>query len=276
VTTAIELLAEHDGERDHLIARITDVLSNDERIVAAGLTSSAARGETDGLSDLDIAVVFRDEAADDFVPARRREVERFGDVVWCQEVVGNSPPGGAYLGVGYTGIGYPQCTDWCWQPASLAVFPTPTLVLVEKSPITRSEHANIEDIVKEGRATHAPPPQSPDFTPSDQVAALWTFKLAMFWRMSGVVASALARNRRVGAEWIMTNLASDLSELTGEPKAGTGDAFERLRALCSYAEALVERARALGAMIPDDRSWVTDTVDFMEALVKAGWRSPKA
>jgi predicted nucleotidyltransferase len=275
MTSAIELLAEHDGERDHLIARITDGLVADERIVAAGLTSSVARGEADGLSDLDIVVVFRDEDADDFVPARRREVERFGDVVWCQEVVGNAPPGGAYLGVGYTGIGYPQWTDWCWQPASLAVFPTPTLVLVEKSPITRSEHAKIEDVIREGRAMHPPPEQSPDFTPSDPVAALWTFKLAMFWRMSGVAASALARNRRAGAEWVMTNLATDLSELTGEPRAATGDGFERLRALCAYAEALVDRARSLGAMIPDDRSWVTDTIDFMEALVLEGWESPK-
>jgi predicted nucleotidyltransferase len=181
VTTAIELLAEHERERDHVIARITGVLFKDERIVAAGLTSSVARGETDGLSDLDITVVFRDEDADDFVPARRREVERFGEVVWCQEVVGNSPPGGSYLGVGYTGTSYPQCTDWCWQPAPLAVFPTPILVLVEKLPIVRSAHADIEDVVNAGRATYAPPPSSPDFTPSEPVAALWTFKLAMFW-----------------------------------------------------------------------------------------------
>ena len=40
MTSAIELLAEHDGERDHLIARITDGLFKDERIIAAGLTSS--------------------------------------------------------------------------------------------------------------------------------------------------------------------------------------------------------------------------------------------
>jgi hypothetical protein len=276
VTSAIELLAEHEGERDHLVARITDVLSNDDRVVAAGLTSSVARGETDGLSDLDITVVFRDEDAESFVPARRREVERFGDIVWCQEVVGNAPPGGAYLGVGYTGTGYPQCTDWCWQPASLAVFPTPTLVLVEKTPITRTEHASIEDVVIEGRADVAPPPPSPDFTPSDPEAARWTFKLALFWRMSGVVANRLARNARPEAEWMMTNLASDLSELSGGPRAGTGDGFERLRALCAYADSLVDRARSLGAMIPEDRSWVTDTIDFMEALVNEGWRSPKA
>ena len=73
----------------------------------------------------------------------------------------------------------------------------------------------------------------------------------------------------------MTNLATDLSELTGEPRAATGDGFERLRALCAYAEALVDRARSLGAMIPDDRSWVTDTIDFIEALVLEGWESPK-
>ena len=275
MTSAIELLAEHDGERDHLIARITDGLFKDERIVAAGLTSSIARGETDGLSDLDITVVFRDEDAADFVPARRREVERFGDVVWCQEVVGNAPPGGAYLGVGFTGTGYPQCTDWCWQPASLAVFPTPTLVLVEKSPIARSEHSRIEDIIQDGRATHAPPEQSPDFTPVRSGGR------PLDVQARDVLADVRRCGERARAQPTRGGRVGDDEPRHGSQRAdrgaetGTGDGFERLRALCSWAESLVDRARELGAMIPDDRSWVTDTIDFMEALVLEGWESPK-
>ena len=110
---------------------------------------------------------------------------------------------------------------------------------------------------------------------SDPVAALWTFKLAMFWRMSGVAASALARNRRAAAEWVMTNLATDLSELTGEPRTGTGDGFERLRALCAYAEALVDRARVARRDDPG-RPLVGHGHDRLHGSAREeGWRSPK-
>ncbi len=276
MTSAIELLDEHTAERERLMSHIGEVLAADERVVAAGVTSSVARGNTDGLTDLDFLVVVRDEHIGDFVPARVRELERFGELVWCQEVVGNSPPGGSYLGAGFTGIGYPQCTDFCWQPQSLAAFPTPTLMLVEKEPIPRSPHKDVVAIVMAGRAEHAPPSQSPDLVPSDPTAALWTFKLAMFWRMSGVASGSLARRKPEGAEWVMTNhLASVLEELTGKRPDDEGEGFVRLRVLCAHAESLVPQARSLGAMIPDDRSWVPDTIDFMEALVREGWRSPK-
>ena len=278
MTSAIELLEQHAAEREAFMAHIAEVLRDDERVIAAGVTSSIARGDTDGLTDLDFLVIVADEHIGDFVPARVRELERFGELVWVQEVVGNSPPGGSYLGAGFVGIGYPQCTDFCWQPASLAAFPTPTLVLVEKEPIPRSAHTGIIELVTAGRAEHDPPPQSPDLVPSDPTAALWTFKLAMFWRMSCVAAGGLARRRLEGAEWVMTNhLASVLEELTGEPEPMplADEGFVRLRALCDRAESLVGRATQLGAMIPDDRSWVTDTIDFMEALVHEGWVSPK-
>lgn len=277
MTSAIELLEQHTAERDELMAHIADVLRDDDRIVAAGVTSSVARGDTDGLTDLDVLVVVADDHIGDFVPARVRELEPFGELVWVQEVVGNSPPGGSYLGAGFRGIGYPQCTDFCWQPRSLAAFPTPTLVLVEKESIPRSAHGSVTEIVMAGRAEHAPPPQSPDLIPSDTTAALWTFKLAMFWRMSGVAAGCLARSNVEGAASVMTNhLASVLGELTGETPAPDGQGFVRLRALCEEAESLVDRARTLGAMIPDDRAWVIDTIGFMERLVDEGWRSQKS
>jgi predicted nucleotidyltransferase len=48
------------------------VLDADERVAAAALTNSYARGEVDGLSDLDILVAVRDEYVGEFVPARYR------------------------------------------------------------------------------------------------------------------------------------------------------------------------------------------------------------
>ena len=92
--------------------------------------------------------------------------------------------------------------------------------------------------------------------------------------MSGVTASKLARGDGEQAETIASQLKALLEDLAGTPLPDEGSGFERLRALCADAESLVERARELGAIIPNDRSWVSETIDFMEALTREGWRSP--
>ncbi len=55
--------------RDHadVIARFVDVCSTDDRIVAAFLSGSTARGEADAYSDLDLCLVATDAAYDDVV-----------------------------------------------------------------------------------------------------------------------------------------------------------------------------------------------------------------
>lgn len=271
----IQILEWRMHEREQLVEHITAILQADPRVAAAALTSSYAGGEIDGLSDLDILVIVSDEAVADFVPPRQREVNRFGEVVWCQEVPGNSPPGGSYLGVGFRGSGYPQCTDWYWQPLSLAAFPSPSVAMVEKGPIKRVSHESMVEIVNAGRLTFPPPPPSPEFRPSDPVAGHWSFRLAYFWRMSGAAAAQLARGHVVEAETIIGKLTDILADLTGAEIPLEGSGFEQLRALCAYAETLVDRASELGAIVPADRTWVIKTIDFMEALTRVGWQSPK-
>src|SRR6516165_10693839 len=78
-------------ERRRPVERLVEVLRADERVAAAALTSSYARGETDGLSDLDLLVGVLDAHAGESVPARRREVDRIAAVVWCFITVAGHP-----------------------------------------------------------------------------------------------------------------------------------------------------------------------------------------
>ena len=71
------------------VERVVEVLCADERVAA--LTSPYARGETDGLSDLDLLVGVLDAHVGEFVPARRREVDRIAAVVWCFITVAGHP-----------------------------------------------------------------------------------------------------------------------------------------------------------------------------------------
>ena len=273
--SAIEQLEARADEREALVQRITDALRADYRVLAAALTGSYARGETDGLSDVDILVVVRDRSVEDFVPARQREVERFAPVMWSQDVPDNAPPGGAYLGVGFEGTGFPLCTDWYWWPRSVAAFPTPSLVLFEQAPIPRSDHASMTEIVTAGRKTADPPPPSPDLMPKDATAAKWTFDLSMIFRMTGVASSRIARGSPEEAEKIAEQLESRLQDLTGDVVDTDANGFERLRELCHRVEVLVPQAVELGAMVPEHRAWLTQTIDFMEALTAEGWRSER-
>jgi hypothetical protein len=80
---AAQRVAMRLDERLRPVERVVEVLRADERVAAAALTSSYARGETDGLSDLDLLVGVLDAHVGEFVPARRREVDRIAAVVWC-------------------------------------------------------------------------------------------------------------------------------------------------------------------------------------------------
>ena len=80
---ATQQVAMRLDERRRPVERVVEVLRADERVAAAAPTSSYARGETDGLSDLDLLVVVHDAPVGEFVPARRREVDRIAAVVWC-------------------------------------------------------------------------------------------------------------------------------------------------------------------------------------------------
>ena len=88
---ATQRVAMRLDERRRPVERVVEVLRADERVAAAALTSSYARGETDGLSDLDLLVGVLDAHAGESVPARRREVDRIAAVVWCFITVAGHP-----------------------------------------------------------------------------------------------------------------------------------------------------------------------------------------
>jgi hypothetical protein len=73
------------------VERVVEVLRADERVAAAALTSSYARGEADGLSDLDLLVGVLDAHAGEFAPARGREVDPIAAVGWCFITVAGHP-----------------------------------------------------------------------------------------------------------------------------------------------------------------------------------------
>lgn len=77
---------DRSSPRDHadVIARFVDVCSADNRIVAAFLSGSNARGEADGYSDLDLCLVATDAGYDDVVAERAAIIARLGEPLFLE------------------------------------------------------------------------------------------------------------------------------------------------------------------------------------------------
>jgi predicted nucleotidyltransferase len=73
--------------RDHaaVIARFVEACSADERIVAAFLGGSVARGDADEFSDLDLCVIATDDAVDDVGSDRADLVRRLGEPLFLED-----------------------------------------------------------------------------------------------------------------------------------------------------------------------------------------------
>ncbi|MGH2540324.1 MAG: nucleotidyltransferase domain-containing protein [Actinomycetota bacterium] len=68
-----------------MIARFVEACSADERIVAAFLGGSVARGEADEFSDLDLCVITAADAIDDVAADRSRLVRRLGEPLFLED-----------------------------------------------------------------------------------------------------------------------------------------------------------------------------------------------
>src|SRR6266536_1985931 len=73
------------GRHDRLIARFIDACSADERIAAAFLGGSVARGEADRFSDVDLCVVVRDGEFDDVHRERMAIASRLGTPLFHED-----------------------------------------------------------------------------------------------------------------------------------------------------------------------------------------------
>jgi predicted nucleotidyltransferase len=70
---------------ESLIARLVDVCAADERVVAAFLGGSRARGQDDAFSDVDVSVVVTDEAYDEVLAAKEGFVRKLGAPLFLED-----------------------------------------------------------------------------------------------------------------------------------------------------------------------------------------------
>lgn len=143
---AVERLRIRTAERDALLDRVRAVLAADARVDAAWVFGSVGRGEADGFSDLDVAVVIDDDVlpaalAGPGRPATYRAIAsspraRFGaaaaDQLLVVEAPQNAPPGGAFLSTFVPGTHGPHGIDWAWHPRSTAVPPADARLLFDR------------------------------------------------------------------------------------------------------------------------------------------------
>jgi hypothetical protein len=130
-------LTAYRAETDALLDRLTLLLQQDERVVAAWLFGSQGRGDADELSDLDLMAVVDDAAMEALVAGHAGYAARVGKPVLLLEAPQNAPVGGGYLQVLYDGPLGPHGVDWYWQPRSSAAIPNDARLLFYRAGLPR-------------------------------------------------------------------------------------------------------------------------------------------
>ncbi|GAB3408792.1 nucleotidyltransferase domain-containing protein [Flindersiella endophytica] len=147
-----ELLRTRQDERDKLLQRVRLVAERDARVRAAWLFGSSARGDADALSDLDVAVVVRDDemravaGGPEERPVSNRRVRDSLRGRWVAQVAEplllleapqNAVPGGAFVSSFHAGQAGSQEIDWHWEPLSTARLTAESLLLFDRDVIPR-------------------------------------------------------------------------------------------------------------------------------------------
>lgn len=177
--------------REALLATIVETLTGDERVVAAWLTGSYARGDADAVSDIDLTTVIADEHAATLCrraemvtawpPAERMQLlTQFGQPANVHENNHNAPEGGAFTSVLYQPSARVDghrvgghIVDWILVPYSKARRPDGSRLLFERAPI--------------------PPALPPAPIEPATLAAQVAERIAFIWMMAAVVAKYLVR-----------------------------------------------------------------------------------
>lgn len=76
---------DHEAAKRAMVERVVAACGADERVVAVFLGGSSARGETDFYSDLDLGLVVRDEAYNDFFATREQLARALGEPIFLQD-----------------------------------------------------------------------------------------------------------------------------------------------------------------------------------------------
>lgn len=209
--------------RDKLLAQIVQVLSNDERFVAAWLTGSLSRNDADAVSDIDLTLVVSDSYSENLCKraeqisqqttnARLELFSQFGTPAVIHENNNNAPEGGTFTFTLYAKSHL--MVDWVLIPQSKALRPSQAYLLFEKSsvPIVAplAELESLEQRIK---------------TASERVA--------FFWMMIAITAKYLIRQDGVFVtQWLeaLNEMLQDIENLiegkTWEYKRGSRSVLE--------------------------------------------------
>jgi predicted nucleotidyltransferase len=84
-TSGVGLVERAPRDHDAVIKRFVELCSADQRIVAAFLGGSHARGEADEYSDLDLCLITTDESYEEVVTGRAAIIEQLGEPLFLED-----------------------------------------------------------------------------------------------------------------------------------------------------------------------------------------------
>ena len=232
-------------------------MHTDDRILAAWLAGSIARGEDDWLSDIDLYIVTTDESITEIVESRHEFAASTVKPVLSMDMMKNAPPGGAYLLVHYPGEYGPQHVDWFWQPESsanrpddgLLFFDRAQLPVIDGSTWASSMHQTVERPAIE----------------SNEPIDLANHSIQFFWAMSLIVAKYIVREDRDTIEFMTGLIARTLDQIIDlldldtktkydfalHPDADQSRYLESLRSITETTKLVQSAAVLKGATVPD-------------------------
>jgi predicted nucleotidyltransferase len=246
--TVADNLAAYRGGRQALLARASEMLQRDKRVVAAWQFGSLGRGAGDDLSDLDLFVVVADEHLKEIVAERRAFASRLGDPVLLREAPENAPPHGAYLMALYPGEHGPYQVDWYWQEQTVARIPPDTTLLFDRAGLPRADC-----------------PATWDYQPTPEVTAAEAASqdVNFFWVMLLITAKYAARSSREDRmgllRWALVGMAGArrfagiTDALPPDDETPCPDPAEKmqiLRRLAAMGNDLMPQVAARGATVP--------------------------
>lgn len=218
-------LAVYRNNRDKLLSTLVDTLSTDERFIAAWLTGSFSRNETDCVSDLDLNLVVSnlhseklckklEQVTHQTTNERLNLFSQFGTPAIIHENNYNAPEGGTFTFILYE----KSClmVDWVLIPQSNALRPSQAHLLFEKV-----------------RIPIAPTPQSENY---EQRIKQASERAAFFWMMLAVTAKYLIRKDKV----FVTQWLEELSKMVKEvERLITGKTWQYIRGSQSVFETTI-------------------------------------
>ncbi len=228
-TDSVQRLTEYAAARQAWLDATTHQFQRDERIAAVWLVGSLGQGGGDEWSDVDLALVVRDEDLPVLAEQRRDEFSRFGEVLVAIDAP-NAPAGGAYFGVAYAAGDLPLWVDWYLWPLSNARRPNDARVLIERAALLPATEPHAA-LIQHSRAAD---PQAVQ----DLVADPVDFAVAMV----PVAAKYIARGQPQKAAELLRLLDRDASNTLG-----VGEQLAALRRILQRIERTRPSAAVQGA-----------------------------